>query len=82
MLVFWALGTLRDWSCGKIVLRVVHVIKVVYMRMDKNVQYLRINKEGKLVFSVFEAQDPLKAYTDYLILNSEYLTISFITYEI
>lgn len=44
------------------------------MRMDKNVQYLRVYKEGKLVFSVFEAQDPFKSYTDYLILNSEYLS--------
>lgn len=31
------------------------------MRMDKNVQYLRIYKEGKLVFSVFEEQDPFKS---------------------
>lgn len=44
------------------------------MRMDKNVQYLRIYKEGKLVFSVFDAQDTFKSYTDYLILNSEYLS--------
>lgn len=50
--------------------------------MEKNVQYLRIYKEGKLVFSVFEAQDPFKSYTDYLILNSEYLscTWQFLSY--